>query len=93
MSFPASQMFRRDRRVTPTLMVVYQWAYEALDLVEIRKCKLSSLEHELDISREHLSRALTTLVSWGYLIEHNKVPNSPRWFTLAHSVREDLRVA
>lgn len=111
MSTPASQSFRKDRRVTTTLMVVYQFLYEYLDACEPRECKAEWIAAELEaqdkkagvrqaglpargkIDRADVDRSLNKLAEWGYLIEHNKRPDRPRWFTLAHSVRADLRVA
>lgn len=93
MSFPASAAFRRDARVKPPLMRVYQFLYEHLDLHEPRECKLAWIEHGTGIRRSHVSTALSTLIRWGYLIAHQTPANCPRCCTLAHSVRSDLRQA
>jgi len=96
MSFPASEAFREDSRVTPTLMRVYKFCYDHLDRWQRRECKLGWVEHELNqkakrgderTDRSNVARALRWLVAAGYLIEHNPQPGKPRWFTLAHSVR------
>lgn len=111
MSFPAYHMFRKDRRVTPTLMVVYEFLCEHADLHEKREFKadwIAAVIGEQDarhgvrqaglptrgrLHRPHIDTAIEKLIAWGYVIEHDKRPDRPRWLTLAYSVRLDLRKA
>lgn len=87
MSFPASEMFADDDRVTPTLLKVYRWCYRHLDRFEVRAHKLAYIEKCTGIKERHLSPALTQLVEWGYLIEHKRLPHQSRRLSLAQSVR------
>mgnify|MGYP000222781611 CR=1 FL=1 len=93
MIFPAWLTFADDERVTNRLFKVYhRWACRTLYFREVRGEKSASIARLLSLDEADVSRALTQLVEWGYLIEHPRV-NRVRMFTLAWRVREDLRAA
>lgn len=84
--FPARDTFDADRRVKAVHMRVYAHCRRTLDFRQVRACKGESVALGADVDRGDVSRALTALVTWGYLAEHPRDAYGTRQFTLCYSV-------
>lgn len=75
-------------------MRLYQFCYENLDWFEVREYKTMWISERMGMHESEVSRALSQLIEWGYIIEHPRSHRTkPRRLTIASSVREDLRTA
>jgi hypothetical protein len=84
-TYPAHEAFDADPRVTPTVLRTFAWCRRHLDFVAVREAKLLAVATVVRADRSDVSRALTWLVTAGYLTEHPRQPAEPRRFTLCWS--------
>jgi hypothetical protein len=87
MTFPAWDAFDGDPRVKTRHVKVYRYCRATLDFREVRFAKRENVAEKTGIHQADVTRALTALVQWGYLIEHPRDTNGLRRFTLAWSRR------
>ena len=85
MTFPAWDTFDADRRVKRRHLAVYRWCRAKLDFRQVRDTKLQTIADDTGVDITNVSRVLTDLVKWGYLVEHDRGKYGERQFTLTWS--------
>lgn len=90
MTFPAWDAFDADRRVKTRHVRVYRYLRAVLDFLAIRSPKLQTIADSTGEKAPNVSVILDELVTWGYLLEHERDKFGARQFTLCWS-REVIR--
>ncbi len=85
MTFPAWDSFDADGRIKTRHTRVYRWCRLNLDFRQVRDTKLQTIADDTRVDLSNVSRALTALVDWGYLVEHVRGKYGERQFTLTWS--------
>ena len=83
MTFPAYLSFKADPERTLNVIKVYEYLCTTLDFVQARSVKGWALADQAGVDRTNVSGALDSLVSRGYLVEHQRTERGVRCFTLA----------
>lgn len=85
MTFPAWDAFDGDGRIRTRHVKVYRYCRQTLDFREIRMAKREQVSLKTGVHQSDVTRTLTALVQWGYLVEHERDEDGARRFTLAWS--------
>ncbi len=88
MTCPAELTFRRDRRLTPSAIRLYNYLSTALDHCEVREWKVYAMAEAVGISEKSAVAAVRQLLALGYLIGHGRAVRNVHSLTLAWSVAD-----